>query len=291
MKKKIAIIGLSGQSIFLKIDAFHKDGETKQATKINMEPGGKGYNQAIACARMGLDVYYLSAIGNDEYGVNCESYMQNEGVQTCFIKKEENTAVATIITNNYGDNQVTVYKGASEKLDLEDLELFKPCIKECDILLLQNEIPYNVLEEAIKYGYNHNKYIILNPAPAIYNLENIVQYVNLLIPNEVEARIIYNKNIDDININDDLQLIITLGSQGCVYIDKNTKKYYLARKVNVVDTTGAGDVFCSAIASQILINNNIDDVIDFAITASSIHIQKEYVMQAIPTINEIKTTK
>lgn len=288
MRKKIAIIGLSGESIFMEVDNFHKDGETKQATKINIEPGGKGYNQAIACARLGLDVYYLSAVGNDTYGTYCESFMKQEGIKTYFRKKQENTAVATIITNKHGDNQVTVYRGASELLDLDDLELFKPIIKECDILLLQNEIPYNVLEEAIKYAYSYHKYIILNPAPAVYNLNNILNYINLLIPNEVEASTIYNKNINDISINNELKIIITLGSKGCLYIDKNIKKYYEAKKVKVIDTTGAGDVFCAAIASKILLEKDIDKVIDFAQTASSIHIQKQYVMKAIPSLNDVK---
>ena len=285
---KISIIGLTGQSIFMKVDNFHKPGETIQAKKINIEPGGKGYNQAIACARLNMNVSYLTSVGNDSYGIECEQYMKKENIKTFFSKKETNTAVATILTNHNGDNQVTVYKGASENLSLEDLNNFKDEIKTSNILLVQNEIPYNVLKESIKYAYENNVYVILNPAPAVYDLIELLPYINLLIPNEAEAMQIYNKDYNDITIKSDLKLIITLGSKGCLYIDKNNKKYYDSKKVNVIDTTGAGDVFCAAIASQILINNNIDEVIDFAITASSLHIQKEYVMGAIPYLNDIK---
>lgn len=285
---KISIIGLTGQSIFMKVDNFHKPGETIQAKKINIEPGGKGYNQAIACARLNMNVSYLTSVGNDSYGIECEQYMKKENIKTFFSKKETNTAVATILTNHNGDNQVTVYKGASENLSLEDLNNFKDEIKSSNILLVQNEIPYNVLKESIKYAYENNVYVILNPAPAVYDLIELLPYINLLIPNEAEAMQIYNKDYNDITIKSDLKLIITLGSKGCLYIDKNNKKYYDSKKVNVIDTTGAGDVFCAAIASQILINNNIDEVIDFAITASSLHIQKEYVMGAIPYLNDIK---
>lgn len=286
---KISIIGLTGQSIFMKVDNFHNPGETIQAKNINIEPGGKGYNQAVACARLNMDVSYLTSIGNDSYGNECEQYIKKENIKTFFSKKETNTAVATILTNNQGDNQVTVYKGASENLSLDDLNSFKDEIKSSNILLVQNEIPYNVLEQSIKYAYENNVYVILNPAPSIYDLNEILPYVNLLIPNEVEAMQIYNTNYDNIVINNDLKLIITLGSKGCLYIDKNNKKYYDSKKVNVIDTTGAGDVFCAAIASQILTNNNIDEVIDFATTASSLHIQKEYVMEAIPYLSDIKT--
>ena len=284
--KKIAIIGLTGESIFMEVENFHKKGETIQAKSLNIEPGGKGYNQAVACARFNMDVSYLTAVGNDNYGLLCEEFMKKEGIKTFFSKKEEKTALATILTNQYGDNQVSVYKGASEKLNLSDLETFKEEIKSSDILLVQNEIPYDVLKESIKYAYDNNVYVILNPAPAIYNINELLPYINVLIPNEVEYMQIYDESLEKIIIEKNLKLIITLGEKGCLYIDKNNRKNYEGRKVEVVDTTGAGDVFCAAVASQILINN-IDEVIDFANLASSLHIQKKYVMNAIPNLNDI----
>ena len=281
-KVKIAIIGLSGQSIFMNIDEFHKEGETKQAKKVFIEPGGKGYNQAIACSRFGADVYYLSSVGSDEYAKVCEDYMKKEGINTFFISKKENTAIATIITNDKGDNQVTVYKGANDLLTLDDLEIFKETIKACDILLLQNEIPYDVLKEAINFAKSQNVYVILNPAPAVYDLNEVLDLVDLLIPNETEAYQIYNKKIEDLNVKN---TIITLGSKGCVYINGNNKKYYDSIKVNVVDTTGAGDVFCAGIAVKIK-NSSIDEAINFATKVASLHIQKPHVLDAIPYIKK-----
>ena len=150
MKKKIAIIGLTGQSIFLNIDNFHKDGETKQANNLYIEPGGKGYNQAVACKKLGSEVYFLTSVGEDEYGKVCEQVLIDLGVNTYFSKKDESTALATIITNSNGDNQVTVYKGASDLLNLNDLNNFKEII----ILKTRNEI-----DEFIK---KLNQIIVLN---------------------------------------------------------------------------------------------------------------------------------
>lgn len=287
-KNKIAIIGLSGQSIFMNVNMFHQEGETKQAKSLYIEPGGKGYNQAVACSRLGSEVYYLSSIGNDEYGTLCEKVMIDEGINTYYIRKEEKTALATIITNDLGDNQVTVYKGASNLLNLQDLYKFKKIILQCDILLIQNEIPYEVLKEAIIFASQNNKYVIYNPAPAVYDIDELLPYINLLIPNESEAKTIYNKNIEDINITNDLELIITLGSKGCVHINKNNKKYYNSLKVDVIDTTGAGDVFCAAIASSIEDKQLNEQGIQFAIKASALHIQKKYVIEAIPKLDDIK---
>lgn len=288
MKKvKIAIIGLSGQSIFMNVDKFHEKGETKQSTSLYIEPGGKGYNQAVACARLGAEVYYLSAVGKDQYGIYCEQVMQKEGINALFIKKQENTALATIITDKEGNNQVTVFKGANECLNLSDLELFKPMIDNSDILLIQNEIPFDVLKEAIIYAYNNKKYVIYNPAPAVYDVKELLPFINMIIPNEAEAYHIFKKEIDKIENDINIPMIITLGSKGCLYLDNNTKKYYNAKKVKAVDTTGAGDVFCAAIACKIN-TCTIEEAIKFAIEVSSLHVQRKYVIEAIPYINEIK---
>ena len=89
-KNKLAIIGLTGQSIFMTIDEFHKDGETKQAHQLYIEPGGKGYNQAIACNKLNNDVYFLTAVGNDEYGKECKKVMDDLGINTYYSIKNEN---------------------------------------------------------------------------------------------------------------------------------------------------------------------------------------------------------
>ena len=182
---------------------------------------------------------------------------------------------------------MTVYKGASELLDLKDLELFKPIIKQCDILLIQNEIPYEVLKESIIYANENNVFVIYNPAPAIYNIDELLPYVNMLIPNEIEAQTIYKKSINEINIYNDLKLIITLGSKGCLYIDKNNKQQYSALKVNAIDTTGAGDVFCASIASFINEAKSIDELISLSTIAAALHVQRKYVINAIPTVDEV----
>ncbi len=288
MKKvKIAIIGLTGQSIFMSLDNFHKDGETKQAQDLFIEPGGKGYNQAIACAKFNCEVHYLTAVGNDEYGKICEQVMKNYNIHTYYKKKTEPTALATIITNDNGDNQVTVFKGASNSLNLEDLNSFKNVIKKCDTLLITNEIPYEVLKEAIIYAHNNNVYVIYNPAPAIYDINSILPYIDILIPNEAEAYSIYNKKIEEIKINTDLKLIITLGSKGCMYIDKHGSKRYNAYPVETVDTTGAGDVFCAGVASQTTFTTTIAQLVNFATVASGLHVKNKYVINAIPSIDRI----
>jgi len=275
----------------MNVNQFHEDGETKQAKSLYIEPGGKGYNQAIACKKLGADVHFLTAVGKDEYGKQCEQVMLDLKIKTHYAIKNESTALATIITNDNGDNQVTVYKGASESLDLKDLEIFKESIKQSDVLLVQNEIPYEVLREAIIYANQNNVLVIYNPAPAIYDIKELLPYVNILIPNEVEAKTLFNKDINDITVGATNKVIITLGSKGCLYIDDKIKKQYKALLVNAVDTTGAGDVFCAAIATFINQGKTIDEIIDLATISSALHVQKKYVINAIPTLGEVYNKK
>ena len=115
----------------------------------------------------------------------------------------------------------------------------------------------------------------------------MIPYVNILIPNEVEASTIFNKNIDEIYIDNELKLIVTLGSKGCLYIDKNGKKKFEALKVKTLDTTGAGDVFCASIASFLNDTHTIDELINLSTIASAIHVQRKYVIPAVPTLTEV----
>lgn len=277
--RKIAIIGLTGESVFMEVDTFPKNGETISVKNIHKEPGGKGFNQALACKKNGLDVYFLTALGNDKYKEECEKILRDNEINYTLAIKDCASAYATIMIDKNGNNFVSVFQGASKYLNLNDLDSFKNVIDNVDIVLLQNEIAYDVLKETIIYAKSKNKYVILNPAPAIYDISELKSYIDLLIPNEIEANAILGKNWtleDEFGCN----AIITLGDKGCIYKSSNIIKKYDAIKTTVVDTTGAGDVFCSAIASKIL-DNSIDDAINYAIKKSSIHVSKKYVVSAI----------
>lgn len=293
---KIAVIGISGESIFMKLNELPSPSVTSHATNCHIEPGGKGYNQAVACKKFLSDVTYLSKVGSDNYGLYCKEYMDNLQIKNNFIiDKINKTAVATILTDKFGENEVIVYPGASANLTKEDVRLFEDEIKQSDLLLVQYEIGFDALEEAIKIAKENNIYIILNPAPAIYKDKNLLNLADIVTPNFEEAKFLYDipNNININQIGEYLKntinntLIITLGSNGCLFIKNKEYQYFEAFKVEAIDTTGAGDIFNAALASSIL-NNSIEDSIRFAQAASSISVTRPYVMDAIPSFDEIK---
>lgn len=294
--KKIAIIGLSGESIFLDLDYFPIPSVTIHAKNSHIEPGGKGYNQAVACKSFGIDVSYLTKVGNDDYGRYCEEYLQSKGIKCFFIKDKGATALATILTDKKGENEVIVSAGVSKNLNIDDLQVFKEEIKSADILLLQYEVPIDVIYQAISIAKMSQTLIILNPAPAIYQDKKLLELADIVTPNFEEVKTLYNL-ANDIKIEElgeilkkkvSNQLIVTLGKYGSLYVANGDYIYYQAMSVNAIDTTGAGDIYNAGIASMLAKGKSIDEAIQFATTASSISVTRKFVMDAIPSLSEIE---
>lgn len=295
--KKVAIIGLSGESIFLKVDKMPTPSVTTHAKNLHIEPGGKGYNQAVAAKKLGMNVSYLTKVGRDEYGFYCKKYMDNLGINTFFVEDEkEKTAVATIITDLVGENEVIVYLGASNNLNKSDLELFKKEIKTSDYLLLQYEVSLEIIKEAIKIARENNVKVILNPAPAKYLDKDILESADFVTPNFEEAKALYNVPSSVLTI-DELgeflknkvtnNLIITLGKNGALLVNKNVIKHFEPYTVDSVDTTGAGDIFNASFIVGLSLYNDLYEAIKFAIISSALSVTKPFVMDAIFEKSEI----
>lgn len=292
--KKIAIIGLSGNSLFYELDKLPSKGETLKAQNFHMEVGGKGYNQAVACKRLGLDVYYLSAIGNDVNGKACIDFMKKEGINHHFVIKDAPTATASILKASDSSNEVIVYHGANNLLDSNDLKEFEKYIINSDCLLLTFEIPYEVLKEAIRIAKENNIFVVLNPAPYIYDDFELLKEADIVCPNEVEFEQMCKTKIDSVNQIQEVYLksglskmIITLGSKGSCICDGEMFKIIDACKVDAIDTAGAGDVFNAALCYGLLKEMEIEKACKFASKVSGISVTRKYVMNAIPKIEEL----
>lgn len=281
---KIAVIGLSGQSIFMKVNNLPTPSTTIHSTNLYIEPGGKGYNQAVACKKLGAEVSYFSKVGCDEYGNICEKYLKDLGIKTIFEKdKILNTALATILTDDLAENEVIVYKGASSNLNVSELKDFESEIATADVLLLQYEISIDVVKKAIEIAKENNTLVILNPAPAIYLDKEILNMADIVTPNYEEAKTLYGLDIEKLPSSINNTLIVTLGSKGSLLINNYTSKKFSPINVEAVDTTGAGDIFNAGLAVAIANKKSIEEAIEFATVASGLSVTKEHVMDSIPT--------
>ena len=290
---KVFVIGLSGESIFLKVDHFHKLGETLHAKTLNTECGGKGYNQAVALKKFGSRVSYLSAIGKDVYGDKCEAFLDSQGIKSFMIRKDIPTALATILTNECGDNEVTVFTGATNLLDEEDVLKVESEIASSDYLLLQLEVPLKANLKAVEIAKKNNVKIVINPAPAQnYTLE-LLQSVDIITPNEEEAKTIFKVN-NLLEINNKMadmkikEVVVTCGSEGALHFKNGKINKSPTLKVKAIDTTGAGDTFNAMLVYKLSNGCDTEESIKWANVAASLSATKKGVMDSIPTLSGIK---
>lgn len=273
---KISIIGICGNSVFLHTDHFHESGETIVADSIYEEIGGKGINQAVAAARMGAEVSFLAAIGDDRDGQICIRVAEAEGIKGTFcVKKGKRTTFAFILTDKHGENQVTGYHGA--ELSVEDVIAFEEEIADSDMLLLQQEVPCKVNEMAVQLAKKHDVKVILNPAPIREISDGLAEGIYMVTPNEQEKQAI--------DISRFQNVITTLGKKGCLI---NEEIMIPAIKTQAVDTTGAGDTFNGVLAVCLAEGMDAITACKYAVSASGISVGRKYVLNAIPYREEIE---
>lgn len=288
---KVSVIGLSGLSMFFKLDHLPNVGETILTDKLHKEYGGKGFNQAVVLSKMGVDVSFLTKVGTDDSAEACEKVLFDNNVKKFGQRQEGVTAIGVIYTSCEGDNEVIVYEGVSNHLQKEDVLEFEEEIKTSDYLLVQMETSLEVLKESIKLAKKHHTKVVLNAAPAKYLLSiEELDEIDIIVVNENEAKTLFMIP-DNINISEYANfvynkykstIIITLGKDGSMIVD-NGKIYKIAAyKVRAVDTTGAGDTFIGLMTYALLNNKSIEKACDVASYGSSLAVTKPYVLGAIP---------
>ena len=266
---RVAVIGLAGQSAFMGVERFHTGGETIVAKDFHLEFGGKGFNQAVAAARHGARVSFLGAIGERDFD-DLSSLCQKESIKPFLAKKDCPSPYASIITDESGETHVTVAPGDA-LLDSMDLDVFKDEIAKCDVLLLTNETPQKVNEEAIAWAKKCGAYVILNPAPYRDLSGFILRETDLFTPNESENR----------GLEAAKETIVTLGKMGC-RLGSSGRRYGAKNFGKAIDATGAGDTFNGVLAAMLARKEKLDAAIEAALEAAGKSVTKRYVLNAIP---------
>lgn len=300
MKKKITVVGSSNLDIVVNTPNFPQPGETIMGNNYNTFHGGKGANQAVAVSRLGGAVSFVSKVGNDSFGNQVVNGFGEVGFNSKYVFKDQETAsgVAVIMINKAGQNAIVVTPGANNLLSVGDITNATPAIEEADIVLVQLEIPHKTVEFTIDVAYKLQKKIILNPAPPAPLTDNVYSKLFLITPNETEVAYLTGVEVIDektANFAADFFLnkgvknvIITLGSKGAFF--KNSEQQFMvnAYKVDVVDTTAAGDIFNGALAVALAENKPWKEALDFANKAASIGVGKLGAQSSIPYRSQIK---
>lgn len=298
----VLVIGSSNTDMVVKTNRFPKDGETVLGGTFLMNPGGKGANQAVAAARLGAQVTFVTKVGNDVFGKQAIEGFKSEGIDTSLIKIDENTmsGVALITVNGKGENNIVVASGANMNLLPADLDIeFEKAVILADIIVVQLEIPMETVEFVVEKAKKLGKKIILNPAPAAKLSDKILDGLYLITPNQSEAEMLVGTDFTDedplrrsadmIRLKGVQNVIFTLGEKGAYFSSKVSSQNYDTPRVKVVDTTAAGDVFNGALAVALSNGKEWNDAIPFAMKAAAISVSKMGAQASAPTLAEVET--
>jgi ribokinase len=283
--------------LVVETDRYPEVGETIIGGKFEQIPGGKGANQALAAAKLGDEVEFIGACGDDSFAPKLKSSLKNGGaeIDNIFEVKGVSTGVAVITVDQKGNNRIIVSPGANYKLDPAKVEKIKDKIIEAEILLLQLEIPIKTIVKIVEIASANNTKIILDPAPAQKLSDQILAKVDYLLPNEGELDLLLTEvetesRSDKINIllNKGVKnIIVTEGEKGVNFYNKEQQLHLDSLKVKAVDTTAAGDVFAGSFAANLVKTNNLEEAIDFAVKAAAYSVTKRGAQSSIPDLKEL----
>lgn len=300
MKKSIVIVGSSNTDLVIETTQFPKPGETVMGGAFHTFAGGKGANQAVACARLGGNAYFIAKVGNDDFGKTAIEGFKKDGIHTDYIFKtsEYPSGVAVILINSQGENEIVVSPGANSQLNSSDLDSAKHIIAESDLILAQLEVPLQTVEHLLKISTKLNKKVILNPAPATPLSDEILSSLYVITPNETEAEILTGIKVTNessasqaasVLIDKGVKnVIITLGEKGAYFKSASEAFLVPTNKVDVIDTTAAGDTFNGALTVALAEEKSFKEAIKIANLAAGLSVSKLGAQASVPFRSELK---
>ena len=297
---KVVVVGSFNMDVVIKAERRPRKGETLIGQEFGMFSGGKGFNQATAAARLGADVVAIGRLGTDTFGDILMSASTEEKIDTNFVVRdaEVGTGVATIVIDAAGDNSIILVPHANMRLSVEDVQRAFAQIASADVLLLQLEVPIEASRKAAEIAKANGTKVILNPAPARELPDSFLAQVDILTPNEVETEFLSGLKVSDdegaqraaqVLLDKGIStVVLTLGDRGALLLTSDVRKLIPAYKVDVVDTTAAGDAFCGALATALAQGKTIEDAVAFANAAGALAVTVLGAQPSIPTAEKVE---
>jgi ribokinase len=296
--KKILVVGSLNMDMVTKVNITPKVGETISGEGLELIPGGKGANQAVALGKLGAHVEMIGIIGRDGNGEILRQNLNKMNVlnNRLRISETEPTGVALIMVNESGDNSIVVIPGANGELDKKHIEA--SWFDDVSMVVCQLESPVETIEAVLKEAHKRGIKTILNPAPAKDLSNDLLSYVDLLIPNETEFEsltgVCINTQEDFIEGYEKLhklgisEIIVTLGSNGAWHYDGQVVTTVKALKVKAIDTTAAGDSFIAGVCDSLARGQNIKEALEMGTKVAAITVTRFGAQSSLPSIEEIK---
>lgn len=308
-KPKVLVVGSLNMDLTASAKRAPDSGETVVGMKFQTAPGGKGLNQAVQCARLGAEVTMVGKVGRDDFGKQLLAVAEEAGVNVSRVltDEDETTGVAVILLEVREDgtqNRITVCPGANFTITVEELAWLKEEIGQYDMLILQFELPMEVVETTARWAHDAGVPVMVNPAPAAPMSDELLACATYLSPNEHEAallaghaiRVENGVNFDDVEAvakafrNRGVEnLIITMGGNGSVVAGKNGVYHTPCVKMpQVADPTAAGDSFVAAFCTGLTAGLSQKDALSFASHTAAVTVSRMGAITSLPTLSEVQ---
>lgn len=292
MSPDIVVFGSMNMDLLVRVARAPRSGETLQGHSFLTNPGGKGANQAVACARQGARVAMVGCVGEDEFGKTLRNALAGDGIDVAHVRTAGgSTGVAVVMVDDDGENRITIIPGAN------DLLKAGPEILDGRFLLLQCEVPMSEVVLAARIMRDKGATVVMNPAPVCRLPEELWSLVDILVMNEIEASELSGLPVADpanaaaaatsLRRKGPSTAIVTLGSQGVLVADEAGCRHFPALPVQVVDTTAAGDTFIGAMCAARAAGQTMDAAVLRGIQAAAICVTRAGAQAAIPYLREL----
>ena len=295
MKPRLVVIGSSNTDMIVRVNHLPRPGETVLGGRFCMEAGGKGANQAVAAARAGARVTFISRLGRDAFGEQALAGFRREGLDVRHVLRDrrEPSGTALICVGGDGQNSIAVAPGANARLSRTDIRRAQSAIQGAAGLMLQLETPLATVETAAEIAAAAGVPVTLNPAPACPLPTSLLRLVSVLTPNETET-----ETLTGIPLRSDAAIVdaagallahgprivvITLGARGAFVASGSGHEFVPGFRVKVVDSTAAGDVFNGALTVALAEGQSLGHAVRFANAAAALSVTRLGAQPSAPT--------
>ncbi len=291
----IAVIGSSNVDMVINVDKFTMPGQTQKGLELSYYPGGKGANQAVTAKSLGGDVFFLTCLGNDGNAQMTKRELEAIDLGHGIRLVDSPNGVALIEVARSGENRIIVYPGANSRLSPEIIDDSRESLLKADILLLQNEIPFKSSLYAAKLFYKAGKTVIFDPAPSSNIDKSILQYVDIITPNETEMAELTGPSLCIEEAAVKLlemgceNVLLKRGEKGVLFTGRTRSLVVPTFRVKAVDSTAAGDVFNGAFACSLDRGLDLHFSLKYACAAAALSVTKRGAQRSIPRSEDIES--